>query len=334
MRLSLIALLAAVAAPALSAPAAAPSYAVTGKIAGPDGSWDYARVDPETHRLFVARSGSVTVIDLAGGGVSSWGEIARGHAVVPLPGNRLLVTSGNDGTARFLDATTGKQIASVAVGKKADAAIFDAANARVFVMNADGGTVSVIDTAAMRVTKTITVKPALEYAALVGGTLFINDEDANELEMVDVASGKAGTPIALPGCEGPTGLGYDERSNRLISVCANGKAVIVDAKTRKIVGMVDTGKGPDAVILDTARRLAFVPCGKDGVLDILSLDAPGGVARVGRVTTEVGARTGALDPATGAIYLPTAAFAAPATPGGRPTAVPGSFHVLVVKPAQ
>ncbi|MDO7842900.1 YncE family protein [Sphingomonas immobilis] len=333
MRLTLIALLAAVAGPAIAVPAASPSYAVTARIAGPDGSWDYAKVDPETHRLFIARSGSVTVIDLAGGGISSWGEIARGHAVVPLPGNRLLVTSGNDGTVRFLDTTTGRQIASVAVGKKADAAIFDAANARAFVMNADGGTVSVLDTATMRVSKTITVKPALEYAALVGGTLFINDEDANEIEVVDIASGKAGKPIAMPGCEGPTGLGYDERTGHLVSACANGKAVIADAKARRVVGMVDTGKGADAVILDTARRLAFVPCGKDGVLDILSLDAPGGVMRVGRVTTEVGARTGALDPATGAIYLPTAAFSVPATPGARPTAVPGSFHVLVVKPA-
>ncbi|SDA22302.1 YncE family protein [Sphingomonas sp. NFR15] len=332
MRLPLIALFAA-AAHVLAAPATPPSYAVVGKIAGPDGAWDYARVGPDTHRLFVARGGSVTVIDLAGGGVTSWGDIARAHAVVPLPGNRLLVTSGNDATVRFLDTTTGKQIASVAVGKKADAAIFDPAHARAFVMNADGGTVSVIDTTAMRVTATFTVKPALEYAALVGGALFINNEDANELEMVDVASGKLGRPIAMPGCEGPTGLAYDEKSGRLISACANGKAVIVDAKARRFVRMVDIGKGADAVILDAARRLAFVPCGKDGVLDILSLDAPGGVVRVGRVTTEVGARTGALDPATGAIYLPTARFAAPATSGARPIAVPGTFHVLVVKPA-
>jgi YVTN family beta-propeller protein len=311
-----------------------PSYAVAGSIAGPEGGWDYARVDPAAHRLYVARSGSVTVADLGPDGkVSSWGDLARGHAVLPLPGNRLLVTSGNDGTVRFFDTTSGTQIASVAVGKKPDAAIYDAANHRAFVMNSDSGTVSVVDTQAMKVTATIAVKPALEYAALSkDGTLFINDEDANEIEVVDVAHGKTLTPIAMPGCEGPTGLGYDSKHDRLISSCANGKAAIIDARTRTLIKLLDTGKGADAVIMDDARRLAFIPCGRDGVLEILSLDAPGGIVKIGSVTTEVGARTGALDTRTGAIYLPTAKFGPPPADGKRPTMIPGNFHILIVKP--
>ena len=313
----------------------APHYAVTGSIAGPDGGWDYARVDPQTHRLYVARSGSVTVADLGGGGhVTSWGELARGHAVLPLPGNRLLVTSGNDDTVRFFDTATGKQIASVPVGKKPDAAIADLPHHRAFVMNADGGTISVLNTDAMKVMATITVRQALEYAALAkDGTLFVNNEDANEIEVVDVAHRRVAAPIAMPGCVGPTGLGYDSRQDRLISACANGKAAIVDATARKMIALIDIGKGADAVVIDAAHRLAFIPCGRDGVLDILSLDAPPRAARSGRVKTEVGARTAALDPRTGALYLPTARFAAPATPGARPTLVPASFHILIVKPA-
>ncbi|MDB5681837.1 MAG: gluconolactonase [Sphingomonas bacterium] len=334
MRQFVILLSCAVSAAAAAAPSV-PSYSVAGSIAGPDGSWDYARVDAQTQRLYVARSGSVTVADLsAGGRVTSWGELSRGHAVLPLPGNRLLVTSGNDATVRFFDTTTGKQIASIAVGKKPDAAIYDAPRHRAFVMNADGGTVSVVDTQAMKVTSTIMVKPALEYAALAkDGTLFVNDEDANEVEVIDVAKGKAVKSIAMPGCEGPTGMGYDSKHGRLIASCANGKAAIIDVASRALINLVDIGKGADAVIMDDARRLAFIPCGRDGVLDILSLDSPGGVARVGRVTTEAGARTGAVDPSTGTIYLPTAKFGPPATAGGRPVMVPGSFHILVVSPA-
>ena len=334
MRRSIAALLACI-APLAAGAAPSPHYAVTGSIAGPDGSWDYARVDAQAHRLYVARSGSVTVADLGPSGqVTSWGEVSRGHAVLPLPGNRLLVTSGNDATVRFLDTVGGKQIASIAVGKKPDAAIYDAPHHRAFVMNSDSGSVSVIDTQAMRVTATITVKPALEYAAIgQDGTLFVNDEDANEIEVIDVPQGKTGTPIAIPGCEGPTGLGYDARHDRLISSCANGKAAIVAANTRRFVGLVDIGRGADAVIMDDARRLALIPCGRDGVLDVLALDAPNGVARVGRVTTEPGARTGALDPSTGTIYLPTAKYGPPATIGARPTMLPGSFHILVVRPS-
>ena len=311
-------------APAVAASGdAPPSYAIAGRIAGPDGSWDYARVDTAAHRLYVARSESVTVADLASGAVTSWGNIARGHAVVPLSGGRLLVTSGNDATVRFFDTRTGLQVGSVAVGKKPDAAIDDAPHHRALVMNAAAGSVSIIDTRSMNVTATIAVKPGLEYPALVGDTLFINNEDANEIDTIDLARGKTGAPIALTGCEGPTGLGYDARHQRLISACANGKAMVVDARARRLVAAIEIGKGPDAVIMDSARRLAFIPCGRDGVLEILALDAPGGVARVGRVTTEIGARTGALDPATGTIYLPTARFTPPATAGGRPVAVPG-----------
>lgn len=330
MRPILLTLLLA-AAPALAAPA---SYSVTDRIAGPDGPWDYAKVDPQTHRLFVARGNAVTVVDLSGTSTAtSIGAVTRGHAVVPLDGGRLLVTSGNDGTVRFLDIATGKQLASVTVGKKPDAAILDAPRHRAFVMNSDSGTVSILDTTAMTVTGTITVKPALEYAALSrDGTLFINNEDANELEVVDVAKGKLVKSIALTGCEGPTGLGYDAVHDRLVSACANGKAAVVDAKTRRLVATLPIGKGADAVIVDEARHLAFVPCGGDSVLDVLDLSGLA-VRSAGRVTTEIGARTGALDPATGAIYLPTAKFSPPTTPGGRPVAVPGSFHILAVRPA-
>lgn len=320
-----------------AAPSAVPSYHVAGRIAGPDGAgWDYAQVDPATRRLYVAHGAAVTVVDLAhGNAVNSIGAIERGHAVLPIPGTTtLLVTSGRDNSVRLLDTRDGREIARLAVGANPDAAIWDPATRRALVMNAQSGSVSVVDVAGVRVERTIAVKPALEYAAVgPNGTLFVNDEDANELEVVDLRSGKVGAPIALTGCEGPTGLAYDGRTGRLISACANGKVAVVDAQRRRMTALVDIGRGPDAVILDAARRLAFVPCGRDGVLEVLALDGAAGVRKVATVPTESGARTGALDPVDGAIYLPTAAFGPPATAGGRPVAKPGTFHVLVVRPS-
>ncbi|MEA1085006.1 YncE family protein [Sphingomonas sp. M6A6_1c] len=311
-----------------------PVYRVTASIPGPDaGGWDYARVDPAAHRLYVARSGSVTVIDTdREAAIGSIGSIAHGHAVVPLAGHRLLVTSGDDASVRFLTADYGREIGRIAVGKKPDAAILSDDGRTAFVMNAQAGTVSIIDVTTLKTVRTVTVKPALEYAALTpGGILFVNNEDANEMDVVDVASGTTARPIALPGCEAPTGLAYDAKTDRLIAACANGKAAIVSAKRRSLTELVGIGAGPDAVILDAKRRLAFVPCGKDGVLDILSLDGLH-VGQVGSVKTAIGARTGALDADAGAIYLPTASFDPPVTAGGRPVAKPGTFRVLVVRP--
>ncbi|WP_242138862.1 YncE family protein [Sphingomonas sp. TREG-RG-20F-R18-01] len=329
----LLASLAVATMPLSVAATSAPTYTVAQSIAGPDGSWDYARADEDGTHVYVARSTSVTVIDTATGKVSMLGTVQRGHAVVPLRGGKLLVTSGTDGTVRLFDTRSGAQTANIVVGKKPDAAILDASGAHAFVMNADSGTVSVIDLAAAKVTRTISVKPALEYAAFGSdGTLFINNEDSDEIETVDATRGVMGKAIPLPGCKAPTGLGYDVAHGRLIAACANGKAAIVDARSRRLTALVDIGVGPDAVIMDEARGLAFIPCGKDGVLDILSISGSV-VTHAGAVKTEVGARTGALDPKTGAIYLPTAKFDAPAAGGGRPAMVPGSFHVLVVKRA-
>ena len=93
------------------------------------------------------------------------------------------------------------------------------------------------------------------------------------------------------------------------------------------------GAGPDAVIYDPKRRLAFIPCGRDGVLEVIAASDARHIAIVQTVTTQLGARTGAVDPTSGALYLPTAQFQPPATPGGgRPAVIPGTFELLVVTP--
>jgi hypothetical protein len=180
------------------------------------------------------------------------------------------------------------------------------------------------------VVRTITLKPGLEFGvAGPGNMLFVNNEDANEIETANLATGLVGAPIAMAGCEGPSGLALDTKNHLLISACANGKAAVVDIKTRREVGLLDIGKGPDAVLLDEARGLAFIPCGQSATLIVISLAAHPAV--VATVATEKGARAGAVDPRDGTIYLPTAHFEPPATPGARPAAIPGTFHVLMVK---
>lgn len=320
---------------ALVAAAPAPSYEIAGSIAGPDGGWDYASVDPTAHTLYVAHGEAVMAVDLASGNaVRSLGTIAKAHAVVPIPGTAtLLVSSAHDDTVRLLDTGDGHEIARIAVGRDPDAAFYDSASGRAAVMNAKDGTVSLIDVAARKVAATITLKPGLEFAVMAdGNTLFVNNEDTSELLTADLVSGKPGASIPMTGCEGPTGLGYDAATHQLISACANGKAVVVNAQTRQVVRLLDIGKGPDAVIMDTGRRLAFIPCGGSGTISIVNLDGADGAVVSGTVTSEPGARTGALDPATGKLYLPTARFGPSATPGGRPVAKPGSFHVLIVAP--
>lgn len=335
MNLTCRVLAAGLTAALLTAAAAAPSYRVTGSISAPDGSWDYARVDDDARTLYVARGGEVTAVDLANGNtVRSLGKVAHGHAVVPIPAQgMLLVTSGQDNSIRLIDAKSGEQVASIAVGADPDAALYDPASRLAAVMNAKDGTVSVIDVAKRQVVRTIKLHAGLEYAQIdKAGTLFVNNEDASAIETASIRTGATGSSIPLTGCKAPSGLALDGRTGMLISACANGKAAIVNAKAKRLVRLVDIGARPDAVILDEQRRLAFIPCGGDGTLSVIALDG----ARAPRVTATVktapGARTGALDAATGRLYLPTADFGAAPAGGGRRPMTPGSFRILVVSP--
>jgi len=315
------------------AAAPAPSYKLVGSIAAPgDGGWDYATIDPSAKRVYVTHGATVVMADIAHGTASEpFSGIAKGHAAVPIAaGNLVAVTSGHDDSVRLFDSRSGSEVAKIAVGTDPDAAFYDASAGRLVVMNAKGGTVSLVDPAARKVTNAITLKPGLEAGALDGDTLLVNNEDLNELETASLRTGRAGPAIALTGCEGPTGLAFDPLTGQAISACANRKAAVVDVRHHRLVRLLDIDGGPDTVLIDQHRRLALIPCGRDGTLVVIALD--GGARVVGHVATEAGARTGALDPETGRIYLPTATLVPATTPGGRPQPKPGSFHILVLAP--
>jgi DNA-binding beta-propeller fold protein YncE len=309
-------------------------YEVSGSIAGPDGGWDLVSVDSAARRLFIARGTTVMVVDLRHPeSVRTFGPVARGHAAIAVPGGRVLVTSGTENKARIFDVQSGRDLVDATVGENPDAAIWDPNLSAALVMNARGGTVSVVDPSTGAVVRTIPLAPGLELPAIgANGLLYVANEEASLIHVVDPATGAVHSPILLPGCEGPTGLGYDARARILIAACANGKAAVVDAVRGRLSQLLDIGRGPDSVIIDPVRRVAFIPCGRDGELDVIRLTRGAPLVVSQRLITEVGARTGAVDVASGAVYLPTARFGPAPAGGGRPQALPGSFHVLVVRP--
>ena len=153
-----------------AAMAADSGYRVIERIPGPDGSWDYVRVDPQNNRLLVAHGASVMAVDLTTNTVTP--GLAPGvmlHDPLPLKaGAELLVTNGGTSTAVFYDTKSGAPTATVKTGAGPDAAAFDAHSGLVLVMDHRGGDVTLIDGATHKAVGAIAVGGDLEAAAVDG----------------------------------------------------------------------------------------------------------------------------------------------------------------------
>jgi YVTN family beta-propeller protein len=309
-----------------------PRYAVVDSIAGPDGRYDYISVDPVMGRLFVGRGGGVMAIDLAGARLTPVLSPGEGvAAVMLLPGTPyLLATNGDANKATIVDRKSGRIAATIPTGRDPDGAAYDAKSGLAFVMNGESEDVTVIDPRRRRAVATIPVGGKPEAAVADGkGHLFVNIEDTAETARIDIATRKVSVRYKLAGCEEPTGIDYDPVTGLLIAACHNGIAKLVDAASGADRGKFEIGKMADGAIFDAARRLIYVPA-NDGTLAIAAIDQRGTVTALDMVKTQVGARTAALDPTNGRLYLPATDYAPNAA--GEPQRVPGTFKVLVVAP--
>jgi YVTN family beta-propeller protein len=330
MKYLLAAVLSAALLPVAAADAADPGYKLINRVKVPDGGFDYGTFDPVAHRVYFARADSTTAIDPASGAVTRLASASGGHMALPIPGTHLLLLPQRQGKIRLVDAVTDMVVADLPAGMNPDGAVYDPLSKLVFVMNHGSGESTVVDPATRMVVATIPVGGTLEFAVSDGaGKVFVNVEDQNQIAVIDVKTRKVTDRYRLADCDGPTGLAYDAPNKLLIASC-DGTAKVVDAASGKEVASLKIGGGPDAVIYDGARRLAFIPAGEDGVLEVISLADKAHIAVVQHVPTQRGARTGTIDPQSGRIFL-IAAKPDPAAPAGRGGArLAGSYEVLVV----
>jgi outer membrane protein assembly factor BamB len=241
---------------------------VIGRIAGPDGNWDYASFDPARRRVYIAHENVVITIDAdTGKANTAFAQGAGLHSVVPVPRTDLIVTTNSgDNTAKVLSAVDGKLLASIVTADDPDGAQYDPQSGLVIVASGDSGVLTLIDPKAMKAVGTIVVGGHLEFGASDGkGRFFINVLDKNRIAIVDLTNRKVVGSYNLPGCKQPTGLAY-VAGDRLIAVCVNGGVDVLDANSGHNIASYNVPGFADAVIYDEQRRLAFVPSMFTGTL--------------------------------------------------------------------
>jgi len=89
--------------------------------------------------------------------------------------------------------------------------------------------------------------------------------------VIDVKTLKMTGRYKMEGCMGPSGLAFIPGAKLLISSCRKRPGESDPVDTGKEVASLPIGRGPDAVIYDPVRKLAFITCGGDGVIEVISV---------------------------------------------------------------
>lgn len=300
------------------------------KVGGPDG-WDYATFEPATHTLYVAHGSGIASVDVvARTAIAHLADAQGAHIALPYAsGAMLMVTNGKANTVTLHDSRTGTLETTIAVDTKPDAAILEPVTGRAFVMANGAGIVDVVDLGTHQITARIAVGGAPEAGASDGhGLVYTHLEDRDSIAVIDARAQKLKATYQLDDCEEPSGIAYITQAELVLSACRNGFARLSRADNGAEVARLPIGKHPDGALYDNIHKRAFVPCG-DGTLTVIDFNA--GAPRVSEVVaTRAGARTGAIDPASGRVYLPTAEVVPAAKAGERPAVVPDTLKVLVV----
>jgi YVTN family beta-propeller protein len=318
---------------------AKPNYSVinTLKIGG-EGGWDYATINPSTRFLYTSRGTHMQVIDTDTGKIIADLPKCGAHGIaLALDQSKGFTSDGRlANTVTVFDLHTHKILYTLPTGKNPDAIIYDSSNKKVFAMNGGSNNITVIDATAatpnLAVIASVPLDGKPEFAAVDGaGHLYVNIEDKNEIQDIDIKSLTIAHTWKIDG-ESPSGLAIDLEDHVLFAGC-DGKMVVLDYTTGQTIATPKIGDGVDACAYDPGTNEAFASCG-DGTLAVIKQTAPGKFETVQTLTTKPGARTMALDGVTHTVYLPSAEML-PIEAGAKyPKPRPDTFAILVVTQAK
>jgi DNA-binding beta-propeller fold protein YncE len=139
-----------------------------------------------------------------------------------------------------------------------------------------------------------------------------------------------------PDCREPSALAVDGGHMRLFAACSNMKMVVLNGGTGELVASLPIGPGTEAIGYDAGRGLIYAANGgAQGTLTVIRQDVTDTYSEIQNLPTRQRARTLAVNPATGEVYLVTDLLGVnltqPGTIGTLQTAPEnGSFQVLVV----
>jgi YVTN family beta-propeller protein len=302
--------------------------------------WDYVTYDPVDKRAYVAHGDHVSVVDTVKGTVI--GEVGpfpggtHGIAISHTAGHGY-TDDGKAGVVGVFDLATFKVLKTIPAAPDADGIFLDPASGHVFVIDGDSGVITVVDPKTDSSVATIRIGAGLEAADVDGkGHLYVDGADQHDIIAIDTRNNTVTAHWPMTGCERTHGIAVDSEARRVFASCANKVLVEVDADKGTNIATATIGGFNDGAAFDATRKLVLSSNG-EGTVTVLNEKSATMLVPMGDLKTIPSARTIAIDPESGRLFLPAADIAKyepPTTPGGRMhiTFVPGSMKLLVYKP--
>jgi len=319
---------------AATASAQAPTYHISHTYPlGGDGGWDYIVPDPAAHRVYIGRANRVMVVDATDGKLL--GEVAGikgAHGTAIAESGKGFATSGNDSAVVVFDLKTFAPLARLHAAEDADAIVYDPTSKRVFTLNGDAHSSTVIDAVAGTVIKDVDLGGKPEYGATaLDGKVYANLTDVSQVVEIDAKSLTVTKRWPTEPCKQPVAMAIDRKNHRLFSGCRSGVMAVSDYASGKLIATLPIGSGVDGAGYDPGTGDAFASC-LDGTLTVIHQDSPDAYRVTQTLKTMPNSRNMGLDPTTHRIYVAGAQFEALA-PGarGRAPVKPGTFVLMVIE---
>lgn len=296
--------------PSAQAAPVSPVYKITKTILlGAPDRWDYLTFDSPSHRVYVAHGDRVSVVDGRSGkiigNIESMPGGTHGIAISHATG-RGFTDDGRAGEAVVFDVKTLKVLKRIKAEEDADGIVFDPSSGHVFVIDGDSGKLTVIDPRTERAIATIDAGGGLEFGVSGdNGKLYVNGAEKHEIVRINTATNTVDAHWPMPGCVRPHGLAIDVVHHRLFSSCSNKVMKIMNADNGTIVATEPIGEGTDFAVFDPKSERAY-SSNRDGTISVILEKSPDKYVSLPAIPTEYGARTMAIDPQSGRIYVVTA----------------------------
>src|SRR5215470_16490454 len=254
--------------PPLALEAKIPLGTVKGRI-------DHMAFDADRGLLFVAELGndSVAVVDLAER------RVVRRIAALSEPqgiawhaaSRTLYVANAGDGSVRLFQANDFAPLGRIELGADADNIRLDPSHNRI-VVGYGKGALAMIDPTSRRKTADIALKAHPESFQFdeTGSRVFVNLPDAQQIAVVDVASGVQASTLDTSALHSNFAMAVDAAERRLLVVFREpSRLMVYGTETGKPQTRRDTCSDADDIFVDARRQRVYVSCG-EGKIDVFA----------------------------------------------------------------